>query len=143
MPLDIFKKLGMSPPKPTTMQLLMENYTVKKTMGKSFDVLVIVNNFIVLDDFVILDYEVDFEMPIILGRPFIAMGRTVVAMEKGELKFILNDEEFNEGEDSDNEDVEFKPPEKVTTQDLQSEEESQDNSTTTALESSSSVSKFE
>ena len=44
-------------------------------------------------DFVILDYEVDFEVPIILGRPFLATGRALVDMEKGQMKFRLNNEE--------------------------------------------------
>ena len=34
-------------------------------------------------DFVILDCEVDFKVPIILGRPFLYMGRALVDMEKG------------------------------------------------------------
>ena len=44
-------------------------------------------------DFVILDYEVDFEVPIILGRPFLATGRALVDVESGEVKFRLNKEE--------------------------------------------------
>lgn len=44
-------------------------------------------------DFVILDYEVDVEVPIILGRPFLAIGRALVDMEKGKMKFRLNNEE--------------------------------------------------
>ena len=44
-------------------------------------------------DFVILDCEVDFEMPIILGRPFLATGRALVYMEKGQMTFQLNNEE--------------------------------------------------
>ena len=43
--------------------------------------------------FVILDCEVSFEVPIILGRPFLATGRVVVYMEKGHIKFRLNNEE--------------------------------------------------
>ena len=46
-------------------------------------------------DFVILDCEVDFEVPIILGRPFLATGRALVDMEKGQMKFWLNNEEEN------------------------------------------------
>ena len=37
--------------------------------------------------------EVDFEVPIILGRPFLATGRALVNMEKGQMKFRLNNEE--------------------------------------------------
>ena len=43
--------------------------------------------------FVILDCEVNFEVPIILGRPFLATGRALVDMEKGPTKFRLNNEE--------------------------------------------------
>ena len=32
-------------------------------------------------------------MPIILGRPFLAIGRALVDMEKGQMKFWLNNEE--------------------------------------------------
>ena len=42
-----------------------------------------VDSFIFPTDFVIFDCEVDFVVPIILGRPFLATGRTLVDMEKG------------------------------------------------------------
>ena len=38
-------------------------------------------------DFVILDYEVDFEVPIILERPLLATSRVSIDMEKGKMKF--------------------------------------------------------
>ena len=41
----------------------------------------------------ILDCEADFEVPIILGRPFLATGRALVGMEKEQMKFWLNNEE--------------------------------------------------
>ena len=44
-------------------------------------------------DFLILDCEADFEVPIILGSPFLATGRALVDMEKGQMKFWLNNEE--------------------------------------------------
>ena len=55
--------------------------------------LVKVESFIFPDDLVILDCEVDFEVPIILGRPFLATGRALVDTEKGQMKFWLNNEE--------------------------------------------------
>ena len=42
-------------------------------IGILHDVLVKVESFIFPTDFVILDCEVDFEVPIILGRPFLAV----------------------------------------------------------------------
>ena len=41
----------------------------------------------------ILDCEADFEVPIILGRPFLSTRRALVDMEKGQMKFRLNNEE--------------------------------------------------
>ena len=92
MPLSIYKKLGLGDPKPTTMWTLMADRTVKWPTGIIHDVIVKVESFIFLADFVILDCEVDFEVPIILGRPFLATGRALVDMEKGQMKFRLNNE---------------------------------------------------
>ena len=83
MPLSIYKKLGLGDPKPTAMRLLMADRIVKRPIGILHDVLVKVESFIFLTDFVILYCEVDFEVHIILGRPFLATGRASVDSEKG------------------------------------------------------------
>ena len=64
------------------MRLLMADRTVKRPIGILHDVLVKVESFIFLVDFVILDCEVDFQVTIILWRPFLATGRAVVYKEK-------------------------------------------------------------
>ena len=71
----------------------MADRTVKWPIGILHDVLVKVESFIFLADFVILDYEVNFEVPIIVGRPFLATGRALVDMEKVQMTFRLNNEE--------------------------------------------------
>ena len=71
----------------------MADRTVKRPIGILLDVLVKVESFIFPADFVILDCEVDFEVPIILGSPFLATGRALVDMEKRHMKFRLNNEE--------------------------------------------------
>lgn len=73
--LAIIKPLGMRPPEQTTMHLLMVDYIAKKPIGISIDVLVNVFIFIFPAYFVILDFMVDFEIPIILGKYFKTMGR--------------------------------------------------------------------
>ncbi|XP_060210808.1 uncharacterized protein LOC132637788 [Lycium barbarum] len=93
MSLAIFKKLGLDTPQPTTMRLLMADRTVTRPVGILYDVLMRVDRFIFSADFVILDCEVDFEVPIILGRPFLATGRALVDVESGDLKFRMSDEE--------------------------------------------------
>ncbi|XP_073133949.1 uncharacterized protein [Henckelia pumila] len=44
-------------------------------------------------DFVILDMEEDLEVPLILGRPFLAASRALIDVERGELVLRLNDEQ--------------------------------------------------
>ena len=83
----------MGDPKPTAMRLLMADRTIKRPIGILHDVLVKVESFIFMKDFVILDCEVYFEVPIIHGRPFLATGRALVDMEKGQMKFRLNNQE--------------------------------------------------
>ena len=75
--------MGLGDPKPTAMRLLMDDQTVKRPIGILHDVLLKVESFIFPAYFVILDCEVDFEVPVILGRTFLATGRAVVDMEKG------------------------------------------------------------
>ncbi|XP_070023223.1 uncharacterized protein [Nicotiana sylvestris] len=51
------------------------------------DVLAKVGKFLLPTDFVILDCAVDKEIPIILGRPFLATGRALMDSERNEIKF--------------------------------------------------------
>ncbi|XP_059315798.1 uncharacterized protein LOC132066512 [Lycium ferocissimum] len=94
IPLTIFNKLGLGTPRPTTMRLLMVDRIVKNPVGILNNVLVRVDQFIFLAEFVSLDRELDFKVPIILGRPFLATGRAFVDVERGGLKFRTNNEEI-------------------------------------------------
>ncbi|XP_047263721.1 uncharacterized protein LOC124896235 [Capsicum annuum] len=69
------------------MRLVIEDRSVKRPVGILYDVPVKVDDFILPTDFVMLDCDVDFEVPIILGIPLLAMGRVLVDMELNELKF--------------------------------------------------------
>ncbi|XP_069154595.1 uncharacterized protein [Solanum lycopersicum] len=93
MPLSIYQKFALGDPKPTAMRLLMDDQTVKRSIGILHVVIVKVESFIFPGDFVILDCEVDFEVPIILQRPLLATDRALVDMKKGKMKFRLNNKE--------------------------------------------------
>ena len=56
------------------------------------DVLVNVDKFIFLADFIVLDMEEDKEIPIILGKPFLATGKAMIDVQKGELKLRVMDD---------------------------------------------------
>ncbi|XP_060216742.1 uncharacterized protein LOC132644182 [Lycium barbarum] len=94
MPLAIFNKLGLGTSRPTTLRLLMADRTVKRQVGILVDVLVMVDRFIFLADFVILDCVVDFEVPIILGRPFLATGRALIDVKRGDFKLRMNNKQI-------------------------------------------------
>ncbi|XP_047268089.1 uncharacterized protein LOC124898493 [Capsicum annuum] len=94
MPLAVCKKLGLEDPTPTNMRLVMEDRSIKQPVGISHDVLVKVVDFILSSDFVVLYCDVDFEVPIILGRPLLATGRVIVDMELNKLKFRLGKKEI-------------------------------------------------
>ncbi|XP_019262682.1 PREDICTED: uncharacterized protein LOC109240478 [Nicotiana attenuata] len=94
MPLAIYTKLGISRARATSMLLQLADRTVKQPIGILDDVLVEVGKFIFPADFVILDCQVDEEIPIILGMPFLAIGRALIDCEIGELKIRLNNEEI-------------------------------------------------
>ncbi|XP_038896012.1 uncharacterized protein LOC120084193 [Benincasa hispida] len=93
MPLSIFKKLGIGEAQPTSVTLQLADRTIKYPEGNIEDVLVKVDNFIFLADFIILDCEADREVPIILRRPFLAIGKVLIDMHKGELTMRVDNQE--------------------------------------------------
>ncbi|XP_075088482.1 uncharacterized protein LOC142170465 [Nicotiana tabacum] len=93
MPLAIYTKLGIDRARLTSMLLQLADRMVKRPTGILDNVLVQVGKFVFPADFVILDCQVNGEIPIILGSPFLATGRALIDCETGELKMRLNDEE--------------------------------------------------
>nr|XP_009765214.1 PREDICTED: uncharacterized protein LOC104216781 [Nicotiana sylvestris]XP_016512239.1 PREDICTED: uncharacterized protein LOC107829277 [Nicotiana tabacum] len=94
MLLVIYKRLGIGRVIPTSMLLQLADRTMKRPSGILDEVLVHVGKFVFPADFVILDCRVDEEIPIILGRPFLATWKALIDCEIGELKMRLNDEEI-------------------------------------------------
>ncbi|XP_038904429.1 uncharacterized protein LOC120090793 [Benincasa hispida] len=87
MPLSIFKKLGIGEAQPTSVTLQFTDRTIKYPKGKIEDVLVKVDNFIFSADVL--------EVPIILGRPFLATEKVLIDVHKGELTMHVDNEEVN------------------------------------------------
>ncbi|XP_024990554.1 uncharacterized protein LOC112524838 [Cynara cardunculus var. scolymus] len=78
MSLSVFNTLGIGEARPTIVTLQLANRSIAYPKGKIEDVLVQVDKFIFPADFVILDFEADKDIPIILGRPFLATGGTLI-----------------------------------------------------------------
>ena len=93
MPLSVYTELGLPAPRPTNISLQLADRSVTYPRGIVEDILVKVDKFIFPADFIILDFEEDKNIPIILGRPFLATGRTLIDVQKGELTMRVQDQE--------------------------------------------------
>ena len=82
---------------PTTVTLQMADRTMAKPEGIIEDVLVKVGKFVFPVDFIILDIEEDSQVPLLLGRPFLATGAALIDMHKGVLTLRVGEEaaDFN------------------------------------------------
>ena len=67
-----------------TLQLVVRS--LKHSWGVIEDELVQVDKFIFMTDFIILDMEEDKEIPIILEKLFLAIGRVLINEQKGKLR---------------------------------------------------------
>ncbi|XP_038891706.1 uncharacterized protein LOC120081103 [Benincasa hispida] len=75
MPLSVFKKLRIGEAQPTSVTLQLADRTIKYPESKIEDILVKVDDLIFPADFIILDYEADMEVSIILGRLSWLLGK--------------------------------------------------------------------
>ena len=74
MPLSIYKKLGLKVIK-INISLQFVNKSTKRPLGIVEDVFIKAGKFIFLMDFIVLDFEEDKNMPLILGLPFLYMNK--------------------------------------------------------------------
>ena len=97
IPLYVARKLSLGELTPTTVTLQMADITMAKPEGVIEDVLVKVGNFVFPVDFIILDMEEDSQVPLLLGRPFLATGAALIDMQKGVLTLRVGEEgaDFN------------------------------------------------
>ncbi|GKD85364.1 reverse transcriptase domain-containing protein [Tanacetum coccineum] len=71
-------KLSLPKLTPTRMTLELANRSVAYPVGVAEDVFVKVRKFHFLADFVVVDYDVDPRVPLILGRPFLRMAQALI-----------------------------------------------------------------
>ena len=93
MPLSVFKQLGVGECRPTTFTLELADRSHAYHEGKIEDVLVKIDKFIFPVDFIVLDFEADKEVPIIIGGHFLTTGKTLIDMQKAKLTMRVNDKQ--------------------------------------------------
>ena len=89
LPYSVFQNLNLGELKPTSVTLLLVDRSIKVHRGMIEDVLVQVDKFIYLVDFIVLDtqpVEVCNSIPMILGRPFLATSNALINCRNGLMK---------------------------------------------------------
>ncbi|KAJ9128764.1 hypothetical protein P3X46_034505 [Hevea brasiliensis] len=101
MPLSIYEKLNMGDLKPTHISLQLADRSIKYPEGILENVPLKVGKFYIPVDFVILDMEEDSNIPIILGRPFLATAGALIDVKGEKLTLRVGEDHlvFNIGND--------------------------------------------
>ena len=90
LPYSIYEKLGIGELKPTSMTLQLADRSVRHPRGILEDVLVQVDKFYFLVDFVVLDTQpvvlTSNQIPVVLGRPFLATSNALINCRNGVMK---------------------------------------------------------
>ena len=92
MPLSVVQRLSLGELTPTAITWQMDDRSMAQPEGVLKDVLVKVGKFIFLVDFVIMKMEEDTQVPLLLGRPFLATGAALIDVQKGELTLRVGNE---------------------------------------------------
>ncbi|XP_074355671.1 uncharacterized protein LOC141695314 [Apium graveolens] len=93
LPLSVYQALGLGELKKTSITLQLADRSVKTPKGIIEDVLIKIGNFVFPADFVVLETErvknLKNQIPIILGRPFLATSNALINCRNGSMKLTF------------------------------------------------------
>ncbi|GJX67376.1 reverse transcriptase domain-containing protein, partial [Tanacetum coccineum] len=92
MPLSMWKKLYLPELTPTCMTLELADHSITKPIGIAEDVYLKVGKFKFSADFVVIDFDADPQVPLILERSFLKTGRALIDVYEGELTLRVGKE---------------------------------------------------
>nr|GEU51054.1 reverse transcriptase domain-containing protein [Tanacetum cinerariifolium] len=92
MPLSIWKNLSLPKLTPTRMTLELADLSITRPKGVVEDVFIKVGKFHFPTDFVVVDFEADPRVPLILGRSFLRTGHALIYVYGEEITLQVNDE---------------------------------------------------
>nr|GEY68277.1 reverse transcriptase domain-containing protein [Tanacetum cinerariifolium] len=93
--LEIWKKLSLLEVTPTQMTLELADRSITSPKGVTEDVFVKVGKFHFPTDFVVVDFEADQRVPLILGRSFLRIGRALIDVYGEEITLRYNSKSSN------------------------------------------------
>nr|GEU39851.1 reverse transcriptase domain-containing protein [Tanacetum cinerariifolium] len=92
MPYSVWKKLSLPKLTPTCMTLELADRSISRPVRVAEDVYVKVGSFHFLTDFVVVDFDADPRVPLILGRLFLKTERALIDVFEGELTLRVGKE---------------------------------------------------
>nr|GEV81677.1 reverse transcriptase domain-containing protein [Tanacetum cinerariifolium] len=92
MPFFVWKRRYLPDLTPTYMTLELADHSISRLVGVAEDVYVKVGSFHFPADFVVVDFDADPRVPLILGRSFLKTGIALIDVFKGELTLRVGKE---------------------------------------------------
>nr|GFA90837.1 reverse transcriptase domain-containing protein [Tanacetum cinerariifolium] len=92
LPLSVWNKISLPELTPTLMTLELTDRSISQPIGVAEDVYVKVGKFHFPVDFVVVDFDADPQVLLILGRSFLKTGRALIDVYEGELTLRVGKE---------------------------------------------------
>nr|GFA39496.1 reverse transcriptase domain-containing protein [Tanacetum cinerariifolium] len=92
MPLSVWNKISLPDLSPTCMTFKLTDRSISHPVVVVEDVFVKVGTFHFSADFVVVDFDADPQVPLILGRSFFKTERAIIDVFKGELTLRVGKE---------------------------------------------------
>nr|GFA31513.1 reverse transcriptase domain-containing protein [Tanacetum cinerariifolium] len=99
MPFSVWKTLSLPDFKPTYMTLELADRLISHPVGVADDVYVKVGSFYFPADFVVVDFDANPRVPLILGRSFLKTGRALIDVFEDELTLRVSKEAITFNQD--------------------------------------------
>ena len=87
LPLSLFKRMGIGELKPTEMTLKLADRSTIQPVGFVEDIPVKIERIYIPADFMVVDIVEDHDVPILLGRPFLATAGAIIDVKNGRIVF--------------------------------------------------------
>nr|GEU97787.1 reverse transcriptase domain-containing protein [Tanacetum cinerariifolium] len=92
MPLSVWNKLSLPDLSPTCMTIELADRSISRPVGVAEDVFIKVGTFHFPADFVVVDFDADPRVPLILGRSFLKTGRALIDVFEAKLTLRIGKE---------------------------------------------------
>ncbi|KAF8100663.1 hypothetical protein N665_0218s0001 [Sinapis alba] len=91
MPYTVAKRLGLTNFRPIKIQLVFAYSSVRHHVGVVLDIDIVIRNYKIPADFVVLELDQEPKDPLILGRPFLATAGAIIDVKRGKIDLHLGD----------------------------------------------------